>query len=147
MKTRTIIKNYLNDIIQVVEILKTAGLKRNPKQSWKQTLYQRGEIPELDIRYSFHGLGCWVKWQHKIIDFDFRGDEDKKIWGVDPWFAAYYLQSLNIEGFTEIDKCQQKILSELQSLEASGKMIEHDSVYFFTADFKELRKSNPDLFE
>lgn len=132
------LRAYLSDINAVVEIMREEGIRRNPDESWQRTLYQTGEVETQNLRYQFHGIGCLVHWGNKVIDFDFRGDEKKGIWGIDTWFAANYFKSLNIAEFLDVDQSQQMILKELQELESKGEVIKDDIVFFFKDDHAKL---------
>ena len=141
-----ILKQYLADIILVVDILKLEGKKQNPLQAWQKTLYKTGKIAEHDIEYDFHGIGCWVKYNSKIIDFDFRGDAENTIFGIDPWFAAYYLQSLTISGYDNLNYCQGQIMQTINKLVLESELIESDDVYFYTKDYYKLQILKKDEF-
>ncbi|MCD9014398.1 DUF6896 domain-containing protein [Parachryseolinea silvisoli] len=140
MDIEEILKDYLKDIISVVEIMKTEGFRRNSEQSWQEALYKTGTIDEHDLEYNFHGMGCWVKWKDRIIDFDFRGDVENTIFGIDPWFAACYLQSLRLSGFDDVDFCQEQISKVIEKLADKGRLAKRNNVYFYSADYKKLRE-------
>ena len=140
LEIKNILKAYLADIIQVTEIMKSAAAEKTTEEPWEKVLYPSGEIAKVNLKYHFHGSGCWVKWKGKFIDFDFIGNSDKNIWGIDTWFAACYLQSLQLDGFEDKDYCHKVILQELKRLENLGEVVKYNQVvYFFTLDFDELR--------
>lgn len=138
MNVIEILNSYLDDIRNVVDLMRKEGINKNPSQSWQKTLCKSGEIKEFKLKYNFHGMGCWVKWNEKIIDFDFRGDPENGIFGIDLWFCAYYLQSLKKEGLAELNDCRSIIRNELEKLEKEEKVVKHDSVYFFIQDYNKI---------
>lgn len=138
MEIEKILKDYVSDIISVVEIMKIEGHRRNPEQSWQQALYKTGTIKEHDLEYDFHGIGCWVKWKDKVIDFDFRGDVGNTIFGIDRWFAAYYLRSLRLSGYEDLNFCQEQISNVIQELSDKGQLVKRENVFFYTEDFERL---------
>ena len=140
MEIDKILKEYLRDIISVVEIMKAEGSRRDPEQSWQQSLYKTGTIKEHDLEFDFHGMGCWVKWNDKIIDFDFRGDVGNTIFGIDPWFAAYYLRSLKLSGYEDLDFCQKEISKVIHQLSDQGQLVRRENVFFYLGDYEKLMK-------
>lgn len=138
MEIEKIFKDYLNDIVSVVEIMKVEGQRRDPEQSWRLTLYKTETIKRYDLEYNFHGIGCWVKWKNRIIDFDFKGDIGNTIFGIDPWFAAYYLNSLKLPGYENLNFCHEQITKVIQELSAQGQLVKRENVFFYVEDFKRL---------
>jgi len=109
-----LIDDYLYDINCVVSILKQKAFEINHEDAWQRVLYPDGSFTDRKIRYHFHGAECWVKCGNKIIYFDFiYGDSEKGIWGIDCWFLACYLESIDVTLFDPIgaslpedDSCQ-----------------------------------------
>jgi hypothetical protein len=138
MEIEKTLKDYVSDIISVVELMKIEGHRRNPEQSWQQALYKTGTIKEHDLEYDFHGIGCWVKWKDRVIDFDFRGDVGNTIFGIDRWFAAYYLRSLRLSGYEDLNFCQEQISNVIHQLNDKGLLIKRENVFFYREDYERL---------
>ncbi|WP_092770008.1 DUF6896 domain-containing protein [Hymenobacter actinosclerus] len=136
-----VLKQYLADVTLVVGILKAEGEKRGTSQTWQKAMYKSGEIPEMELEYDFHGIGCWVKYKDRIIDFDFRGDAGNTVFGIDPWLAAHYLQSLDLKGCYDLDICHKLIMATIYKLLSEGELVASDDVYFYTNDYYKLSKS------
>ena len=141
-----ILEDYLQDIITVVSFLKVEGERRAPTKPWGQTLYPSGEIKEQNLSYKFHGMGCLVKWEGKVIDFDFRGDQEREIWGIDIWFAAHYIKSLGIKGLEEKSDCAKLVSKTLDDLVDRGDFVKFAHVFFKKEEFQELKALYPALY-
>lgn len=116
MDLEKVLKSYLADVISVEGLMKYEGLKRDPSQACQKTLYKSGSISASGLKYDFHGMGCLVEWKGREIDFDFRGDANNTIFGINPWFAAGYVKSLKLEGFNEFDYCHEQVLAVVEEL-------------------------------
>ncbi|MBH8570954.1 hypothetical protein KB206_18830 [Microvirga sp. STS02] len=140
MDLEKILRQYVSDIVSVVNIMKEEGFRRNPIETWQQTLYKNGEIAGANLKYDFHGMGCWVKWRGRVIDFDFRGDVANTIFGIDAWFAAYYLQSMKLDGYSDFGFCHKQILNTIEKLNQEGELVQKENVYFYLQDYNKLEE-------
>ena len=60
------------------------------------------------------------------------------MFGIDPWFAAYYLQSLNFKNYHDLKLCYEVILCEIIEMSQNREVTKRDGVYIYSEDYKKL---------
>ncbi|MDO1451873.1 hypothetical protein Q0590_36730 [Rhodocytophaga aerolata] len=134
---------YLVDVKKVVKDLKLESKVDKEGLSWIGELPKSGKIEEKGIAYQFHGVGCLVEWQNKSIDFDFnfRYEQYDSVFGIDTWFAAYYLESLKLPQYSKLDENESRVRAVLDKLVKQGQIIKEEHYYYFKEDYELLQES------
>ena len=97
-----LIKDYLNDVDFFMKSLRQLIGEENPIRAVRTKLIPKdGKLESENIQYSFHGRGCEVRKDQRIIDFDFGSNFRTDVFDV--WRLWIYVESRKID-FPEYSK-------------------------------------------
>ena len=149
------LNEYLSDVNDILKKFKSVVGKHNQDKGWASNIPSKGSFPELGINeFARHGVGIWVKYMDKIVDFDFVDFEFHSVYDpkykldinftnnfiqINSWFFFGYLESLN-KGCV-IDK--EIWITKMNQLVSDGILCEIEpTFYYFTKDIEMILSKN-----
>ena len=91
-----LVHQYQTTVLEAASLFqKHKGIDPSKLMNWKQAgLPREGFIdPEHRIKYSFHGVGCWVDLPQGEVDWDFG--HDGRLDGFDSWRLWRFAEERN----------------------------------------------------
>ncbi len=149
------LNQYLGDVNDILKKFKSIVGKPDHGKSWVSNIPSTGSFPELGIKeFSRHGVGIWVKYMDKFVDFNFVDFHFHSVFDpeykldvyfenhfieIDMYFFFSYLESLNKD--CKID--EEIWITKMNELVSEGILskIEPTSItYYFTKDIEMVVK-------
>jgi len=91
----------------------------------KKKIPRKGFCNQYNIKYAFHGIGCYIETSDIIIDIDFG--TNCEVGGFDVWKLWNFVIDNNLDKQYDIFKDKDKLQSVLSSLISIDKQ---DGLYF-----------------
>lgn len=110
-----LIKLYLEKVAIVHDMLFELWGEKEPMAAYVQgRIPRKGKISELQLEYSFHGIGCYVKGYDFEIDYDYGFEQRINIFNPERVFQF----SKSINRLTPL-------LDDIESITKAFKELEH----------------------
>ncbi len=149
------LNEYLNDVNDILKKFKSVVGKPNQDRGWASNIPSTGSFPDLGIKeFARHGVGIWVKYMDKFVDFDFVDSDFHSTYDpeykldidftnhfiqIDAWFFFSYLESLNRD--YKVDK--EIWIIKMNQLVSEGILTKIEpTFYYFTKDIEMIIKTN-----
>ncbi len=126
-----LIEAYLADVKAFTSALEKQINGVNPLKAVKSKLIKKeGQIG--DFKYSFHGKGCEVRMQNKIIDFDYGSNFRSDVF--DLWRLSLYAESRKSDfpNYSSIEALQKDFAKLLDNGVIKKDNYKYEDLYYIS---------------
>jgi len=123
-----LIRDYQKRVDEAMGLLRAKiGGETHPLRAWRSRLIPgAGTLGDsARIRYRFHGIGCYVIWRSRSVDFDFCPDGGHD--GFDAWRLNLLDQQTRPRRFPNL----AAIEAELDGLARDGRIRKQDPSHLY----------------